>query len=80
MHIPIAVKYIQQMFPGLIDDQYFIQWLANKIGTRSHRISELLKEKDGTWKPRNSIHDDQHQKIYDFWLQNSTQSVDRRSG
>ena len=75
-----AVKYIQQMFPDLIDDQYFIQWLANKIRTRSHHLSELLKEKDRTWKPRNSIHDDQHQKIYDFWLQNSTQSVDRRSG
>ena len=77
-----AVKYIQQMFPDLIDDQYFIQWLANKIGTRSHRLSELLKEKDRTWKPRNSMHDDQHQKIYDFWLknENSTQSVDRRSG
>ena len=75
-----VVKYIQQMFPDLIDDQYFIQWLANKIRTRSHHLSELLKEKDRTWKLRNSIHDDQHKKIYDFWLQNSTQSVDRRSG
>ena len=68
-----AVCYMKECFDELLDNKEFLKWLSKKLDYQLCRLEKLL---DSNQPERKSYHRVPHQRIYDFWLKNSTTSND----
>ena len=77
-----AAKYLDETFGEALEDDGFLRWLAKNIDYKTYRLKNLIENYKHQQKPRNSIDNSNHQKIYNFWLneKNSIPTTDRRSG
>ena len=67
-----ALIYMNQCFGSMLEDDNFLKWLAKSVNYRPYLLKNHLSKK--TRKDRNYIAN--HQKIYNFCLQNSIISND----
>ena len=63
---------MRECFGTLLDDDFFLNWLANSVGYKLCSLKNLITVK--TPISRKNYH--VKQEVYDFWLQNSITSND----
>ena len=68
-----AVIYMPERIGTLLDDDFFLNWLANSVGYKPYSLKNLITVK--TPISRKNYHV-KHREVYDFWLQNSITSND----
>ena len=67
-----AVKYINECFGSMLDDEGFLKWLGNTLDYKPCRLKQLLQQ--NKFNKRNSLSPSTYQTICDYWLANSITS------
>ena len=79
-----AAKFLHETFRAeMLHDDNFLSWLAKRLDYKTYRLRNVLSSYEQQTKScRHTLSVSQHQKIYDFWLDEnvSIPSTDKRSG
>ena len=79
-----AAKFLHETFGAeMLHDDNFLSWLVKRLDYKTYRLRNILSSYEQQIKScRSTLSVSQHQKIYDFWLDEnvSIPSTDRRSG
>ena len=77
-------KFLHGTFVAeMLHDDNFLSWLAKRLDYKTYRLRNILSSYEQQTKScRRTLSVSQHQKIYDFWLDEnvSIPSTDKRSG
>ena len=76
-HRDTAGKFLHECFADMVDDKFFVSWLAKKLGMKSMRLREIITsyEKEKEYKPLPSL-PVETQQVYNFWKEISIFSVE----
>ena len=79
-----AAKFLHETFGAeMLHDDNFLSWLVKRLDYKTYRLRNILSSYEQQIKScRSTLSVSQHQKIYDFWLDENVfiPSTDRRSG